>query len=614
MARNKTLGLEARPVSSRPGRRGRSTSEDHWLGATLAGSYRIERCIGRGGMGSVYEASHTRLPRRFAIKVLNPLMHPDAAWQARFRREAEVSSRLRHRHIVEVVDYNHAEGGQPYIVMEYLEGRDLADRIDEGPLSAGEALTLIRQLGSALSTAHKQGVVHRDLKPQNVMLCPAADEPFEAKILDFGIAKFAEDSSLTREGDLMGTPQYISPEQVLGRALTVDARADQFSLGVICYEALTGQLPFDRASIAATLHAVAYEDPPPLHQLNPTLSPALAAVIAKAMAKAPDTRYGSMAEFVGAYEDAVGAESFELADITGPVVPRPSPGRMARGARGPGAALSGALQVETGPVVTPSAAPAAGSLASERGATGPAPRPLLVESRGEASASVATPGRWRSALGALIVLTLGSGGVYWALASRVKPPLAVTRPGTEPPTPSAKAAPAVPPASAGAASAAATSMEITHPASAPVGRTNAAEQGPASAAPDPSSRPARAASGALATPTPPAAAVIRQRRVARRKRSSRLGRNARGQTRSTKGAKPSMPVAARLRSKGEKASSSEAGAGSATGPQTAKGSAAKPPTAKPPTAKPPTAKKPTPSLAQPKAGPKNDDWIIQPKF
>ena len=292
---------------------------DSWVGSMLAETYRILRPIGEGGMGAVYEATHARLPRRFAIKVLRADYLKQPQWVERFKREAEIASQLRHPHIVEVVDYNHAPDGRPYIVMEYLEGEDLSHRLARGKMPRAQALELLRQVGSALSAAHRRGVIHRDLKPQNIFLAHTDDGEVRVKVLDFGIAKLMNESGgLTSDNIVLGTPWYISPEQVLGKKDQVDARSDIFSLAVIAYQLLTGQAPFASDSVAATLHQVAYDDPPSPREIDPDIDKRLEATLLRGLSKQREERFADAELFTTAL--AGGQERISLR------VPEPEPG------------------------------------------------------------------------------------------------------------------------------------------------------------------------------------------------------------------------------------------------------------------------------------------------
>jgi hypothetical protein len=279
-----------------------------WAEKVLGETYRIVRRLGEGGMGTVYEARHVRLPLRFAVKVLRRLEGANKGeLAARFRREAELTCRLRHRHIVDVVDYNTTPEGEPYIVMEFLEGETLADRIARrgGGLTLGEAVTIARQVAAALSAAHLRSVIHRDLKPQNVFLCRHDDRDDYVKVVDFGISKLVgSDEKLTGENTVLGTPAYIAPEQVLGKNAALDSRTDQFALGAMVYEMLTGQLAFAGDSAIKVFYKIVHEEPPPLASQAPGLPPALGDVLWRALAKDPEKRYPDVARFIEALEAA----------------------------------------------------------------------------------------------------------------------------------------------------------------------------------------------------------------------------------------------------------------------------------------------------------------------
>ncbi len=269
------------------------------VGQVLAGTYKIERLLGEGGMGAVYEASHARLRRRFAVKLLYPGIAAKEEIAARFRREALVTSELGHPHIVEVVDFNHTERGAPYIVMELLSGQDLAALLQAAaPLDLARSAAIILQVASALQAAHQRGIIHRDLKPPNIFLCSGADYPDFVKVVDFGISKVVGSQSVvTHTQATMGTPSYMAPEQAEGRASEVDARTDVFALGTIFYEMLAGRPPFFGEAIPTLLYKIVHQEPPRLRDLSPDAPPQLEAVLHKAMNKRPEERYDSMEKF-----------------------------------------------------------------------------------------------------------------------------------------------------------------------------------------------------------------------------------------------------------------------------------------------------------------------------
>src|ERR1041385_537470 len=225
--------------------------DDPLLGQTLAGKYLIEKLIKRGGMGSVYLGKHILMDKTVAIKVLRPSLALDDDVVRRFSREAKAASRISHPHAVSVTDFGESEDGVVFLVMEYLDGRTLKEIIrSEGPLSLDRAIEIVRQVAGALDVAHEQGVVHRDLKSDNIMLTKATGGEW-AKVLDFGIAKIQQSASraddITAANLVIGTPQYMSPEQC-SHSSAIDARSDIYSLGIIIYEMLAGHVPFSGES------------------------------------------------------------------------------------------------------------------------------------------------------------------------------------------------------------------------------------------------------------------------------------------------------------------------------------------------------------------------------
>jgi tRNA A-37 threonylcarbamoyl transferase component Bud32 len=271
------------------------------------GNYRITRLLGEGGMGSVYLAEHPGLGRRAAVKVLDPSLARNDKMIERFFNEARAANAIGHRGIVEVSDFGILPSGAPYIVMEYLPGENLAARLKRvGQLSIVEAVAIADQVAAALGTAHAKGVIHRDLKPDNVFLTPDSHAGLEAepgevvKILDFGIAKLAQrpahfDDVRTRAGALMGTPQYMSPEQCRD-ASDVDHRTDIYSLGIVLYEMLTGSPPFSSSSWGELVHMHLGTNPPSPRTMMPQIPEPLEQIVMKTLEKDPASRFQSMAE------------------------------------------------------------------------------------------------------------------------------------------------------------------------------------------------------------------------------------------------------------------------------------------------------------------------------
>jgi serine/threonine-protein kinase len=274
----------------------------------LGDSYVIDRRIGRGAMGEVYLASHVRLPGQFAVKLLLPELQGNQEAFARFCREAEIMSQLRHPNIVQIFDFNVAADGRPYFVMEYLQGRDLEARLQAGPLPLPAVTRIVDAVSSALALAHAHGVVHRDLKPANIFLAAVDGQTDELiKVLDFGISKVrAAAPQISHAVDVLGTPSYMAPEQARGQAAAIDGRTDQFAVGALAYRMLTGQEPFHGEDTAAVLYQVVHEDPPPLSLFLPAdWDPGpLQAVLSRALAKHPEQRFGGMMELARAFDDA----------------------------------------------------------------------------------------------------------------------------------------------------------------------------------------------------------------------------------------------------------------------------------------------------------------------
>lgn len=270
---------------------------DTLLGVTVSDTFSIVRVIGEGGMARVYEGRHIRLPnKRFAVKVLHPMYAQQPTVVARFAREAEAASGIAHPNVVDVYDVGTTPDGRPYLVSEFLEGQDFADLLDErGKISAPAAVHVVRQVCRALAAAHARGVVHRDVKPENVFLVGDMEAPV-VKVLDFGISKVdtGGGATLTQTGMIMGTPGYMPPEQA--RGAKTDHRADVYGVGAMLYRAVTGKLPFDSEDAGEALGMVLTQEPPRPRKLEPSIPEALELIIQRAMAKNPEDRYSSMQE------------------------------------------------------------------------------------------------------------------------------------------------------------------------------------------------------------------------------------------------------------------------------------------------------------------------------
>ncbi|HKS28777.1 MAG TPA: protein kinase [Pyrinomonadaceae bacterium] len=284
-------------------------SGDELVGQMLTERYRIDERISEGGMGTVYRATHVLMDKRVAIKVLHPSLAADDKIVARFSREARAASRISHPHALNVTDFGESESGVVFLVMEFLDGRTLKDVIQsEGPMPLARAVEIIKQVAGALDAAHAEGVVHRDLKSDNIMLMEAAGGTDWAKVLDFGIAKIKEntgntDPGLTAPNLIIGTPQYMSPEQC-SQASAIDARSDIYSLGVIIYEMLTGHVPFAGESPTAIMMKHLQEPPPSVMEERDDLPPQVGMVITSALAKRPEDRFQSAGELSEALASA----------------------------------------------------------------------------------------------------------------------------------------------------------------------------------------------------------------------------------------------------------------------------------------------------------------------
>jgi serine/threonine-protein kinase len=281
------------------------------LGTSLSGRYRLDQQIGTGGMSTVYRAFDTVLERQVAVKLMHRDMagHPDQL--ERFRREARAVAQLNHPHIVQVIDAGEDEN-MPYIVFEYVEGETLKDRIRRfGRLPIPEAIAYAIEIAWALGAAHDRGIVHRDVKPQNVLV----DEEGSAKVTDFGIARTLDQEGLTADGRVLGTTDYVSPEQALGHVVT--GQSDLYSLGVVLYEMLTGDVPFHGDNQVAVAMKHVREELPDLQYRRPEVSSALAAVLDRMTAKDLAARYATTHELMADLEEIFAIESSRAGQTTG---------------------------------------------------------------------------------------------------------------------------------------------------------------------------------------------------------------------------------------------------------------------------------------------------------
>lgn len=263
------------------------------------GPYRIIEQLGQGGMATVFKAYHASLDRYVAIKALHPAFSEDPSFEARFRREARVVAKLEHPNIVPIYDYAEHEK-RPYLVMKFIEGNTLKAELDKGPLSSEQILKVVNAVGAALAYAHKQNVLHRDVKPSNVLL--ATDG--QIYLADFGLARIAQSGESTLSSDMiMGTPQYISPEQAMG-VKELDERTDLYSFGVMLYEMVVGKVPFNADTPFSIIHDHIYSPLPLPRRVNPNVSDQVERVLLKALAKDRLDRYENVDQMVSAFKEA----------------------------------------------------------------------------------------------------------------------------------------------------------------------------------------------------------------------------------------------------------------------------------------------------------------------
>ncbi|HUQ04379.1 MAG TPA: serine/threonine-protein kinase [Kofleriaceae bacterium] len=270
--------------------------QDPFIGKVFDGRYEILARIGEGGMGVVYKAKQVSIDRVIAIKVLNPQMASDQQWVQRFANEARACSRLQHPNTIRMFDFGQSQqDGRYFLTMEFLEGQVLRGAITQGPMAANRVAKILIQCCASLAEAHSIGIIHRDIKPDNVFLLNMAGSPDFVKLLDFSVAKLLQenDRMKTQAGVVFGTPQYMSPEQ--GRGLPLDARSDLYALGILGYEMLTGRVPFNDDNPMTVLQMHLRSEVPPL---PPNLPPNIVNVVRKALEKDPSRRYQSAGEMM----------------------------------------------------------------------------------------------------------------------------------------------------------------------------------------------------------------------------------------------------------------------------------------------------------------------------
>jgi len=380
--------------------------QDELVGQTLAGKYRIEEKLSEGGMGCVYRATHVLMEKTLAVKVLHPALAADDNIVARFTREARAASRISHPHAITVTDFGEAENGVVFLVMEYLRGRTLKEVIrSDGPMPLKRAAEIVRQVAGALEAAHNEGVVHRDLKSDNIMLDETSGGDW-AKVLDFGIAKIKEtaesqDPELTAPNLIIGTPQYMSPEQCSG-ASKIDARSDIYSFGIIVYEMLAGHVPFTGDSPTEVMMKQMQDPAPSLLTERDDLPAPVDAVVRRALAKNPDHRFQNAGELSEAFASGAIADAPTDAAVTAAAA-------RASGTDGRGMTETGRIVVPTGENEAPRNTGAVAS--DEDEATVVSPR--TTRTREEyAPPPAASFNPWRIAIPAIVVLAAVFGLFY----------------------------------------------------------------------------------------------------------------------------------------------------------------------------------------------------------
>jgi len=374
-------------------------------GTIIGDKYRLDEPIGQGGMATVWRAVHTTLDRPVAVKFLEAVGTGAGQLAERFLQEAKLAANLRHRHVVDILDFGVTDGDKPYMVMELLEGQSLADRYTDGPpVTDWEVLEIVAMTLSGLAAVHDAGILHRDVKPENIFLVHDADGIFP-KLLDFGISRgFGAQGRVTRTGVVVGTPQYMSPEQARGKK-DLDARSDLFSVAVVLYEGFGGEVPFDSENPGDVLIAVATEEPRSLSELRPDLPASVIDLVDKGLAKNPADRFQSAREMRDALMQILaGAE-----DMTGrppstvirtAYASTPGTGKLRILSVPPGISDGREVEVE---IEAPAVAEGAPTLAIEP-ARLPPPRVAAVPAKG---------GGWLPALVVTLLLLGGGGYAAW---------------------------------------------------------------------------------------------------------------------------------------------------------------------------------------------------------
>jgi eukaryotic-like serine/threonine-protein kinase len=325
------------------------------VGSVLQDAYQVTRLIGQGAMGAVYEATQTRLHKRVAIKVMERNLAANTEALARFRREIQVTAQLAHPNIIQVSDFGTAPTGEPFLVMEYLDGEDLEQRLQRVTrLPLASVVPIVKQLASALAVTHAEGIVHRDLKPANVFLVKVPGQTDFVKVVDFGISKVlkASTTKLTRAQMIVGTPEYMSPEQAAGKVDEIDHRSDQWSLSCITWHMLVGRQPFFGPDVNTVLHQVMNGEPPPLSSKLAKLLPGqVEQVLRRALSKRQQDRFPTITAFARAFEAAAPPQQGAPASEPQAPAPEPPPSPRAEPAARPPRAPSGPARRQRRPLV-----------------------------------------------------------------------------------------------------------------------------------------------------------------------------------------------------------------------------------------------------------------------
>jgi serine/threonine-protein kinase len=396
-------------------------------GAIIDGKYAIQRQLGRGGTGTVYEAVHVTVGHRVAVKIVNDDRAQRPETLARFEREAKICGTIRHPNIGQIYDVGTTDDGKPYMVLELHEGQSLADALDESLLPIPAILEIARQMLAGLTAVHHAGVVHRDIKPDNAMLVRTLEGDIVVKLVDFGISKVVraniDERTLTREGSMLGSPDYMSPEQLRGQ--NVDLRTDIYSVGVLLYEGITGSTPFDADNLSDLMAAVLRDPVVPPRELRPDCSAELEALILKAMARDPDARFESAAEMARELELVRGSMRLSASASIAPPPRKILPRRADRATR-----ARRMRQASAPPAVEPAATEPA---ATESAAVVPPQDAATTRPRARTFALAALVLLTLSALAALLLSRSGSPRTPEAVVVEVapranEPPARLTQP------------------------------------------------------------------------------------------------------------------------------------------------------------------------------------------